>query len=512
MSRPLLHMRAFHLHLRWLIVFPPRTKLLHLPPPHRHIQAVDHTQTMQRGITLGWMIFCMIVMSFWSAGLTAQLVRGGSFTAAITWEQLQATTPSQALCVEEGADNQKYFQKLKEVGRHKYKVEGKPSTDAQIEATMNGACHGSEITQEVYNKYPAFQSNGKPCGAVLAAQPIARRARGMMAKTSSSCLVTGINALIHEYSTRMDCYPEAAFPHRCNLFTLWAHHFQEPKCLGPAKEGDEGSVSLDWEVFESPLWWLLVLTAIGAVFTAIGRGRMTLAIPKCGTLEDCLFADKPSAHTLCEHVFLGKPRKLANNAGNRTTRWCHRTFGHSVAFGCDSILECCLVKMCVESKEARKEVQEAHWGGKKDCAAFQRMQYGKHSNMKACFLVGNTTRKGDYETYDFTQCAGSDTRPDALSEEQKRLIKEYMVALAEPEPDGDVANKPGPQAKPPHSKYPEPPTENQIWFGRWFETANLDRDGDGASKGVRGDKMTVTPEPDANPGFDQVSVNQVSAI
>ena len=81
-----------------------------------------------------------------------------------------------------------------------------------------------------------------------------------------------------------------------------------------------------------------------------------------------------------------------------------------------------------------------------------------------------------------------------------------MVALAETEQNGDVADKPGPQAKPPHPNYPKPPTVNQVWFGRWFETANLD--GDGASKGVRGDSMTVFPEPDANPGFNHF--NQVN--
>ena len=446
------------------------------------IQFVDYTQTMQRGITFGWMIFSMIAMSFWTSSLTAQLVRGGSFTPAVTWDQLKETTTNETFCVEAGAANEGYFRSL-EPKDHGFEIVPMDTVPGLIKATMDGSCTASDVDQEAYNAYASNKNSRHQCKSVTAAQPIARRARGMMSRTDASCVITGINALIHAYAVR-DCNrtTEREGP-RCNLFKLWAYHFPSPICRAPAKEGDESAVSLDWEVFKSPLDYLLILTAVGAVFTAIGRGRMTFAVPKCGTAEDlcCHCMDcrttlcerfNPSSDvvsklklkqqtrgsksgtlkdlwshcmdcrtTLFERVFHG--RRVDRRAPDvEQTRGCHKHCGRTVAFGCDSIHECCLVKMFIHSEEGRVAKRKFEW--KTETEGKDKKGKDKEGEY-AEYRQAQYADKNHYEEYNVDP---RDCEPKSLSQEQK--------------------------SEDPCCPYFVTNYQEQLWFGECFETKRQD--------------------------------------
>ena len=143
-------------------------------------QGVGFDQTWQRGITFGWIVFCMVAMQFWSAGLTAQLVVGGEFTEVITWGELKMAEAGEKLCVETGSANEEYFNNL-----HPNLAKGLPSKTTMIAATMDGTCTGSEVTREDYTAYPSNKNSAHQCKSVTAVQPIARRARGMMGATEN---------------------------------------------------------------------------------------------------------------------------------------------------------------------------------------------------------------------------------------------------------------------------------------------------------------------------------------
>ena len=226
-------------------------------------------QAKIKGISAGWIIFCVVIMEFWFAGLVSQLVRTGSYTPPVSWIDLTSAQGKLSLCTENAGANDLYFTDLKGYLGHSYDLVKTDSLLSKIGSVIDGRCDTSEVTREDYNKDERFQGSGK-CPAVLAQAAIAKRTRGMISRRNNTCVVTGINALIHDY-TIQPCTRQSNNPTKCNLFALWTKHFPDPTCQPTVPEDSGDDVALDIEAIVSPLAVLLVVTIFGAIGTFIGK-------------------------------------------------------------------------------------------------------------------------------------------------------------------------------------------------------------------------------------------------
>ena len=221
---------------------------------------------------MGWIIFCVVIMEFWFAGLVSQLVREGTYTAAVTWNDLTSSEGTMTLCTEVATANDLYLTQLIDEDKglgYLYNIGRKASNSLKIEGVVDSSCDGSEVTREDYNKDIRFRGSGK-CPAVLQPVAIAQRTRGMISRRNNSCVITGINALIHSYSIE-SCTLHTNNRGKCNLFALWTSHFPEPTCATVVKVDHGEEMKLGIEAIVSPLAVLFVITVLGAIGTFIGR-------------------------------------------------------------------------------------------------------------------------------------------------------------------------------------------------------------------------------------------------
>ena len=368
-------------------------------------------------------------MEFWSSGLTAQLVRDGKFTPAVTWDDLTSNS-SRTFCVERGTANWDHFEKLKDsnLKENQYEMTNKDNSSEKIEGVADDSCSGSEIDEEGYNSNA--EKTGQ-CSAVTSKQPIAIIGRGMMARINASCILTGIDALIHQYCLGPCNETTEHEETPCDAFKLWQKHFPEPTCSLPSREGDNEGVELKLEVFIVPFIFLVSMTVIGAVFTAIGRGRMTLAVPGCGARDI------------------------------HGSRWSHRKFGRSIAFGCDAILDWTLIKMFLKSKEARLKKGGDAWDSDANHAAFKRTQYGIRQRVKPAVW-----EKLHPDAHHLVQPAEASGRHVDIDEYDLYNFTGKFSDVTDILPDPDA---PG-SSQPKRPLYPcDHRATNQIWFGRFFE-------------------------------------------
>jgi hypothetical protein len=233
---------------------------------------IDVNQAKIKGISMGWIIFSVVMMEFWFAGLVSELVREGTYTTPVSWKDLTSSGETLTLCVENTGANDLYFTELAtdEFGLgYSYKMGRTNNTKGKIDGVLDGLCHGSEVTREDYNKDTRFHGTGQ-CPAVLHPNAIAQRTRGMMSRRNNTCVVTGINALIHSYSIQK-CTSQSSNHGKCNLFALWTANFPEPTCEAAEKEDHGEAIALNIEAITSPLAVLFVFTVFGALGTFVGR-------------------------------------------------------------------------------------------------------------------------------------------------------------------------------------------------------------------------------------------------
>ena len=246
-----------------------------MQPCGKDIINVDNAKI--KGLSFGWIVFCIIMMEFWIAGLTALLVREGTYDYPITWTEMQNAAGSKTLCLVGGAANDVYFTNILSELEYSYNIIRKNTIGEQIDAVVSGECDSADITLEDYNMAPRFKQNGN-CPAVLSGNDaIANRKRGFMSRRSASCIMTAMSSLIHVYSADT-CTIRSSNPSKCNLLQLRTHYFPATTCSKESRDGTS-EIALDLEDVSAPLVLLGVLTVLGSILTFLGRRNEH--IPTC---------------------------------------------------------------------------------------------------------------------------------------------------------------------------------------------------------------------------------------
>ena len=165
----------------------------------------DPESTELRVVNVGWVFFVFLIGSIYSANLTAILTLGPEEVepySGLDRGDTSCIKQDCTFCVKDGAANQKFFTETYGPPENSLNINAVESITAQIENLANNkGCDAIELTAEDFWKWGKNMRSSIRC-KVLVQGAIVKRPRGMMAPVENACVITGINALYHKFTTQ----------------------------------------------------------------------------------------------------------------------------------------------------------------------------------------------------------------------------------------------------------------------------------------------------------------------
>ena len=170
------------------------------------------TKPGDRMITGSWIFLVFILTRFYGSSLTAFLTLAPSIDHAIPG--LTGLSGSGncidvgcRFCVENGSANAEYFNET--YADKGLNIISRPSVQDQIDGLLladdldsgGPPCDATELTLEDLILWGKDQKPEKRCKVSIVGPSIIKRLRGMMTSHENKCIVTGMNAIYHKFST-----------------------------------------------------------------------------------------------------------------------------------------------------------------------------------------------------------------------------------------------------------------------------------------------------------------------
>lgn len=201
--------------------------------------AMDHQQHHTKSISIGWIIFSVLIFEIYFAKLTAILSEPPQIVPTISGIK-ELKRDGNTFCVQRNAANDPYFTYHPRFGNADpsdpegtaaLHIVWKDSVPHQIDGVLDGSCTASEITREDFYLWAKNDGNqDNYCRIAFVGQPITTRNRGMMTARNSSCVLTAINTVYHALGVRL-C-PLQRSNELCDAQSILEFEFPEPNCDG----------------------------------------------------------------------------------------------------------------------------------------------------------------------------------------------------------------------------------------------------------------------------------------